>query len=105
MGVAVRVDFLAIAFSEGSKRVVRNLSDVYFFKTGEVALYELTPMDDYYGWAFVFRSIESGEILGSAASAKPLEPYAEAYIKSKGGVSKEPTAEIRKMILTAISEN
>ena len=104
-GVAVRVDFLAIANSGGTKYVAHRKSGIFFFRrAGEVSLFDFPPMNDYHGWAFVFRSIETGQILDSVASGQHLEGYAESYIKDKGGKAEESADEIKEMLLDAVLE-
>lgn len=105
-GFAVWVDFVAIANGREGKSVKHYSTGIYYFKeTGDVSLFDLPPMDDYLGWAFVFRSIETGKILGSSASSQPLQNYAEAFVTEKGGSAKQTTDETRKLILEAIAKD
>ena len=99
-GVATWVDFLVIG--EG-KTIVKHEKGVYYFKElGDIVLFDFPPTNNYMAWAFVFRSIETGEILGSQSSIQPLKDFAEATVKASSVSAKQKPDEIRKMLLKAV---
>jgi hypothetical protein len=99
-GVAVWVDFLVIG---DGKAIMKHEKGVYFFSgTDDVILFDFPPTVDYKAWAFVFRSIESGAILGSQASIQPLAEYAENFIKNTGESSKQTSEDIKKALYLAV---
>lgn len=104
-GTGIWVDFMVVTGGGGGKRAEKWESGVYYFKeTGDVSLFDFSNVNDYVGWAFVFRSLESGKILGSSASIEPLRAFAESTVTEKRSSSKMKAEEIRKLISNALSK-